>query len=96
MTAIPEGLVRSLAAQFYIDRKKHLDLINIDEAKKKENIELDLKWREEAAAWASLPEEDKEEFIEAARKYMTDWVSRYPRYSSIVLERWLEVDYNNP
>lgn len=93
MTEIPEGLIRALAAQFFIDRNKNLNALDDEAVKNK--IELDLRWKADAELWAAMPEEDKKEFIEAARIYMTDWVSRYPRYSSIVLERWLEVDYNN-
>lgn len=93
MTDLPEGIVRSLAAQFFIDRNKNLDALDDDAIKKK--MALDLRWKDDAALWASLPEEDKKEFTEAARSYIMDWVSRYPRYSSTVLNKWLEVDYKD-
>ena len=93
MIEIPEGLIRALAAQFFIDRNKNLNAL--DDAAVKNKMTLDLRWREDAAMWAALPAEDKKEFTEAARSYIMDWVSRYPRYSSTVLSQWLEADYKD-
>lgn len=88
-----EGLIKAIAIQLFLNRNRNVDFV--EQTNVTLNYELDQKWREDIVVWNTMSNEQKQEYLESARIYMTDWVTRYPRYASAVLNDWQEVDFNN-
>jgi hypothetical protein len=57
------------------------------------NNTIDRNWRDEVVKWKALNEDERKVLLDASRKYLVDWCTRYNVHAQYLIDNWQEIAF---
>jgi hypothetical protein len=91
MVEISDSLVEAVAIQFFISRNREMD--SSSPTYHTTNNTIDRNWRDEVVKWKALNEDERKVLLDASRKYLVDWCTRYNVHAQYLIDNWQEIAF---